>query len=96
MLVIPKRDTLDNFKELNPVIRNNELIKIFMPDGTNMWKLGDGKSNFSELPYIPNNKLIINLDENYYSGIIEFDFMNNDICEGQNKIIRTNIEPNKE
>lgn len=76
MLARPRRDTLDAFNKVNPILNYNELVKVFMPNGTNKWKIGDGESRFSELPYIANNILILNLNQNYNVGCLEIDFTN--------------------
>lgn len=47
-----KRDTTDTYKEWNPVLRLNELAVEYNNDEIVGYKIGDGTTQWSELPYI--------------------------------------------
>ena len=50
--LLVKRDSIDEWNRFNPVPRNLELICVYDTDGTRRWKLGDGETPFSDLPYV--------------------------------------------
>ena len=47
-----KRDTTDAYKEWNPVLHLNELAVEYNNDKIVGYKIGDGTTQWSELPYI--------------------------------------------
>lgn len=46
-----KRDSLSNWEFYNPVIHDKELVCVWVW-GKPMWKIGDGKTHFKDLPYV--------------------------------------------
>lgn len=46
-----KADTQSNFESANPVLLENELVIVFMTDGSIKFKVGDGTSSFNDLEY---------------------------------------------
>lgn len=48
--VIPRRDRVEKWEYYNPILKRQELVKVFFTDGTERWKIGDGKTHFVDLP----------------------------------------------
>lgn len=46
-----KADTQSNFESANPVLLENELVIVFMTDGSIKFKVGNGISTFNQLEY---------------------------------------------
>lgn len=46
-----KKDTIANWTAKNPLLLDGEVAYVVMEDGEIKRKIGDGKSQFSELPY---------------------------------------------
>ena len=51
MTILLKRDTYENFKSENSILREKELICVLMKDGKCKWKIGDGKTCFNKLKF---------------------------------------------
>ena len=49
--ILLKCDTVESYKESNPVLNDRELVCVKMEDGTIKYKLGDGITPFIDLPY---------------------------------------------
>lgn len=52
--VLPRIDTIDNWKKYNPILKENELCIVIMKRNICKWKIGDGKTTFKKLKYIRN------------------------------------------
>lgn len=52
MKVILRRDTKENWEKYNPVLKKNEIIKIFFENDLPKFKIGDGFSKYSDLPFV--------------------------------------------
>lgn len=52
--IIPKRDYDRKWKDNNPTLRKYELASILMDDGSILYKIGDGITPYSDLPFISN------------------------------------------
>ena len=50
--IVIRRDTEERFNELNPVLRDKELVCVKIDDNTYKYKYGDGKSKYSELEFV--------------------------------------------
>ena len=49
---IPKHDTEENWKIINPIIKKDELVCVLTKRGKIKWKIGNGESHFKELRYV--------------------------------------------
>ena len=47
-----KRDSLENWVDHNPVLRDGELAVVWLDPWTVKLKVGDGERSFIDLPYI--------------------------------------------
>jgi hypothetical protein len=50
LTILPRRDLEENWLIENPVLRDKEFI-VSVCKGTVKYKLGDGKSNYTDLPF---------------------------------------------
>lgn len=50
--ILVKRDSIGGWTEQNPIPHNLELICVYDENGERKWKLGDGVTPFTELPYV--------------------------------------------
>lgn len=66
--VIPRRDRVEKWEYYNPILKRQELVKVFFPDGTERWKIGDGKTCFVDLSYVEENKVTIDLSQDLEWG----------------------------
>lgn len=59
-LIQTRRDTLANWKLNNPILGDGEQIVVFMPDNSKNFKIGNGTSTFTQLPFTRDfiNKLV--------------------------------------
>ena len=52
MVILPKRDHEKVWEFFNPILKEHELIVIETRDGQIRYKCGNGKDNFTNLPYL--------------------------------------------
>lgn len=50
--ILIRRDTEELFNELNPILRDKELVCVKIDNNTYKYKYGDGKSKYSELEFV--------------------------------------------
>ena len=50
--VLIKRDSISEWERNDPIPYDMELICVYTENGTRKWKLGDGRTPFSQLPYV--------------------------------------------
>ena len=55
MYIWIRRATFEEWEEHNPIIRKNELIAIYNNDCV-CYKIGDGQTNYQNLPWVTNLK----------------------------------------
>ena len=52
-----RRDTKKQWTDFNPVLRLGEIAMEQIDEDTYLYKIGDGKSEWSELPYVDLNEV---------------------------------------
>ena len=75
--ILPRIDTLKNWKTNNPILRENELCIVIIKRDRCKWKIGDGKTPFKKLKYVRNLKTIQTML--CYASIPETKYSDNDI-----------------
>lgn len=53
---IVRHDSVENWEEFDPVLRERELVMAY-DGGLTGYKLGDGRSKWSDLPYVDLNEV---------------------------------------
>lgn len=49
--IIPRRDTRQNWINLNPVLKEKEFIVVDIGKNLRLYKIGDGIHNYKQLPF---------------------------------------------
>ena len=55
LIILPRRDNYANFIESNFIPKHGELTVCYEENGRRFYKIGDGKSNISDLPEVDLN-----------------------------------------
>lgn len=74
MKVILRRDTKENWEKYNPVLKKNEIVKIFFKNDLPKFKIGDGFSKYSDLPFVEGDKFVIDANTPFITGNFEIRF----------------------
>jgi len=74
MQCLIRRDSLENWVNQNPILRKNEIIKVYFESGTSSFKVGDGTTTFSSLPYSEDGLIVIDTRFPLISGGLEILF----------------------
>ena len=54
--VIPRRDKEEVWEQFNPILGEQELVKVFCENEEERFKIGDGKTTYRNLPFVEGNK----------------------------------------
>ena len=66
--VIPRRDKEEVWEQSNPILGEQELVKVFCENGEERFKIGDGKTTYKNLPFVEGNKIEIDLTKDVNWG----------------------------
>lgn len=66
--VIPRRDKEEGWEQFNPILGEQELVKVFCENGEERFKIGDGKTTYRNLPFVEGNKIEIDLTKDVNWG----------------------------
>lgn len=69
LVILPRRDILENWKTMNPILREKELACVLTPKGKIKWKVGDGVTPFNKLRFT--NKISDIQEIILYNSILE-------------------------
>lgn len=72
--VLLRRDTEENWNKYNPILKKHEIVKIFLNNNESKFKVGDGISKYSELPFVEGDKFVIDANTPFITGNFEIRF----------------------